>query len=199
MSNTNNTFNIKKLVLNIGVENGGADVASAIPRIFEFILSRAADDAAGDAASGGNVSVPTAPAAAPSCVDVSGSESIPATGTDAPTPSNNDLVMGSSATNEAKARWALGRFSCDGDTELHPNNEGDDAQVVAVILAGGETRETSRYDSSCPHYQYRTLYREAGGYAKFGTRTFGSSREVFRLRDTQNNPDFIGVAVLENV
>lgn len=115
------------------------------------------------------------------------------------TPATPDEVAraayGVEGTNEAKAKWAIGKYVNDGEREL--NDEYDDEEtvgkVVGVIFRNGDTIGEAPCGST-----YRSLYREAGGYAKLGSREFHHASDVFNLADSQGR-DFIGAAVVVEV
>lgn len=99
-----------------------------------------------------------------------------------------EVGLGSDASNEDKRHWAVGRFCRPGSTTLYPSPAMNSHRVAAVyfMLDDVEFGEGNLY---------RSLYREADGFAKLGTSTFDSPEDVFGLRDAENR-NFLGVAVL---
>lgn len=115
------------------------------------------------------------------------------------TPDTPDEVAraayGVDGTNAAKAQWSIGKYVDDGERELRDECDDEDTvgKVVGVAFRNGDAIGDHPVGAT-----YRSLYREAGGYAKLGSREFNYASDVFNLADAMSR-DFIGVAVVVEV
>lgn len=112
------------------------------------------------------------------------------------TPDTPDEVAraayGVEGTNAAKAQWSIGKYVDDGERELRDEYDDEETvgKVVGVLFRNGDSIGVHPVGAT-----YRSLYREAGGYAKLGSREFNYASDVFNLSDSTGR-DFIGAAVV---